>query len=354
MEETVSFSLYLKNTANLVPLDIMHNIGDIKVGLFTVKERWQCVFPEAEIIEVDTDFENNDGFIIDGSFIPLEKPEIGIDIIYAGKIVGKWSKSKGSKEYKGIKCNYLYDFMLNNGRVLEFDISLKDLSDFDEIYGNVFVHKTAQIDKTVLFNAVEGPIIIDENTKVKYYSVIEGNVYIDKFSLLENALIRSNTHIGKVNKISGEIEESVFMDYVNKHHYGFIGHSYIGEWVNLGAGTTNSDLKNNYGNVKITIEDKTIETDSMKIGAFIGDHTKIAIGTMINTGTVIGAFSNIFGYKTMPKYVKPFSWGENSFYDFEKLRDTVIKVMRRRDVEASIEYINKIEKVWKKYYVKNT
>ncbi len=338
--------IYLKNSGDITPLDIMHHIGDIKSGLFSVKDRWKRLFPEYEIILVYDEFDENYDVLIDGAFIPFEKIDENTDVVFDNKLVIKWKNPKREKSISGIYCNYLYQFMLNNAKIMEFDIKLKDLYGYKRD-GEIYIHTLAKVSKETILIDTEGPIVIDENVNVRYFSVIEGPIYIGKNTLIERATLHGGTYIGKVNKLSGEIEESIFMDYVNKHHYGFIGHSVIGEWVNLGAGTTNSDLKNNYSSVRLQHEDTVVDTNSLKIGCFIGDHTKTAIGTMINTGTIIGAFSNVFGYNVMPKYIKPFSWGTDGKYDIDKLIDTVKRVMERRDIVPTDEYIKRIRKAWK-------
>jgi hypothetical protein len=132
--------------------------------------------------------------------------------------------------------------------------------------------------------------------------------------------------------IHGEIEESVILGYTNKAHDGFLGHAYLGMWVNLGALTTNSDLKNNYGTVRLWTPDGEVDTGERKIGCFLGDHVKTAIGTMLNTGTVVEAGSNIFGGMP-PKYVPPFSWGDpDTPYGADRFLETAATVMGRRDV----------------------
>ena len=109
--------------------------------------------------------------------------------------------------------------------------------------------------------------------------------------------------------LRGEIEETVVLGYTNKAHDGFLGHAYLGSWVNLGAMTTNSDLKNNYGSVRLGDRDGEIETGLIKLGCLIGDHVKTAIGTMLNTGTVVEAGANLFGDSRPPKWIRAFAWG---------------------------------------------
>ncbi|MEE9161772.1 MAG: hypothetical protein V3U35_02275, partial [Candidatus Neomarinimicrobiota bacterium] len=141
--------------------------------------------------------------------------------------------------------------------------------------------------------------------------------------------------LGPVCKVGGEIEESIMQGYTNKQHDGFLGHAYLGSWVNLGAGTTNSDLKNNYGEVKVTVNDRVVNTGSRFVGLFMGDHAKSAIGTLFYTGTRVGVAANVFGDPLPPKVVPSFAWGGDGSqrYDLEKCLATMELVKARRDME---------------------
>ncbi|MEJ2206961.1 MAG: hypothetical protein P8170_22980, partial [Gemmatimonadota bacterium] len=136
-----------------------------------------------------------------------------------------------------------------------------------------------------------------------------------------------------VCKVRGELTDSVLLGFVNKAHDGHLGHAMLGCWVNLGAGTSNSDLKNNYSPVRVWTLDGERDTGMVKVGCFIGDHVKTGIGTMLNTGTVVGAASNIFGAQMPPPVVPPFSWGSGTDlrdYRFESFMETAERSMARR------------------------
>jgi hypothetical protein len=138
--------------------------------------------------------------------------------------------------------------------------------------------------------------------------------------------------------LGGEIEKSIFQGYSNKVHDGHLGNSFLGEWVNLGAGTTNSDLKNNYSSVKVNFGQDEIETGKHFIGSFIGDHVKTGIGTQLNTGTIIGPCSNIISSAVSPKYFESFSWyvdGNLASYRYEDFIETAKQVKLRRGMEIS-------------------
>ncbi len=199
----------------------------------------------------------------------------------------------------------------------------------------VLVSDSASIDSQVCLDARGGPILIGENVHVQSGSRIEGPAAICNGSVVYGARIRSGTTIGPHCRVGGEIEQSIFQAYTNKYHDGFIGHAYIGEWVNLGALTTNSDLKNNYGKVRVQFPDGPVETGLTKVGCFLGDHVKTGIGTLLNTGTVVGFGSNLFG-GGMPreKHIPSFSWGgAHGFEEFrlEAAMEVARAVLPRRD-----------------------
>lgn len=202
---------------------------------------------------------------------------------------------------------------------------------------NIFIGKNAVVKPGVVLDASNGPIIIEEDVEIFPNAVIEGTCFIGKGSKIKScATIYENVTIGNTCKIGGEVEQSVFMPYSNKQHSGFIGHAYIGSWVNLGADTNNSDLKNNYSTVKATIGGKEIETGLQFLGLMMGDHSKSAINTMFNTGTVVGFSCNIFGPGFPDKYIPSFSWGgaeSMTTYDVNKSMQTAKVVMSRRKVE---------------------
>jgi UDP-N-acetylglucosamine diphosphorylase/glucosamine-1-phosphate N-acetyltransferase len=160
----------------------------------------------------------------------------------------------------------------------------------------VYVGKGSVIEAFVTLDTRNGPIYIGKNACVQAGSRITGPAYIGDKTLIASALIREGCSIGPVCRVGGELEETVIQGYSNKYHNGFIGHAYIGEWVNLGAGTNNSDLKNTYGNVQVTVAGKKVDTDCAKVGCFIGDHVKTSIGTLISTGKTIGFASHVHGF----------------------------------------------------------
>jgi UDP-N-acetylglucosamine diphosphorylase / glucose-1-phosphate thymidylyltransferase / UDP-N-acetylgalactosamine diphosphorylase / glucosamine-1-phosphate N-acetyltransferase / galactosamine-1-phosphate N-acetyltransferase len=193
------------------------------------------------------------------------------------------------------------------------------------------------IEPHVLIDVTHGPVWLDDGVTVRAFTRLVGPSYVGPGTTLLGGPYEAVT-IGPRCKVHGEMEETVVLGYSNKAHDGFLGHAYLGRWVNLGALTTNSDLKNNYGTIRLWTPGGEVDTGEIKVGCFLGDHVKTGIGVMLNTGTVIGAGSNIFGAVQPPKYVPPFRWGAGDAlveYDLTRFLDTAQTAMRRRDIELS-------------------
>lgn len=206
---------------------------------------------------------------------------------------------------------------------------------------HVYVSPNAEIDGPVVLDARDGPVCIDDYAHIEPFSFIQGPVYIGTKTLIASALIRGETSFGPVCRVGGEVEASIIQGYSNKHHDGFLGHSWLGEWVNIGAMTTNSDLKNTYGSVKVTIEGLgSIDSQVLKLGVFLADHVKLGIGLHLIGGSVVGVASNIFGIHMVPKDVPPFTWGGEVFreYRIDSMINVTQKVMGRRKKVMSPEY----------------
>jgi UDP-N-acetylglucosamine diphosphorylase/glucosamine-1-phosphate N-acetyltransferase len=161
-----------------------------------------------------------------------------------------------------------------------------------------------------VFDLRSGPICLDRGVEVRAGTRLAGPLYAGPSSRLLGGSI-AGLSAGPFSYLRGEIEGTVVLGYTNKAHDGFLGHAYVGRWVNLGALTTNSDLKNTYGSVRLAGPDGEIDTGLMKLGCLIGDHVKTAIGTLIGTGNVIGCGANVFG-GAPPRFMPPFSWGDSA------------------------------------------
>ena len=171
---------------------------------------------------------------------------------------------------------------------------------------------------------------VNASRRVPFHQLVKDGTYF-------GAKIRAGTTLGPDCRVGGEVEASILHGYTNKYHEGFLGHSYVGEWVNLGAGTHNSDLRNDYGEVTITVRGQPVRTGCNKVGCFVGDHTKTGLGTLLNTGTNVGAFCNLLpAGRFAPKYVPSFtSWWNGSLreaFTLEQLLTTAEIAMQRRGV----------------------
>jgi UDP-N-acetylglucosamine diphosphorylase/glucosamine-1-phosphate N-acetyltransferase len=185
-----------------------------------------------------------------------------------------------------------------------------------------------------VLDASGGPILAEDGVTVMANSSLQGPLFMGKETIVKmGARIYGGTSIGPACKIGGEVAETIIQGCSNKQHDGFLGHSYLGEWVNLGAGTDTSDLKNNYSTVKVDINGEAVDSGEMFVGLFMGDHSKCGIGTTFNTGTVVGVCCNIFGSGYPPKSIPSFVWGgtgKSEEYDPARAIDTARRVMKRR------------------------
>jgi len=248
---------------------------------------------------------------------------------------------------------YTWDLVLANGEEITGEFAARGKNgiegNIDEplaIRGSkkdVYVAPGAQIHPMVTLDAEHGPIYIGEGAEIHPFSRIEGPCYIGANSILLGAKCREGNSIGDVCRIGGEVEESIIHGYSNKYHDGFLGHSYVGEWVNLGALTTNSDLKNDYSNVSVMLDGRhSINTGSTKVGSLIGDHAKTSIGTLLNTGSYVGAMALIMATgKPLPKHIPSFGWfiegNVTKGFGKGRLYETAKTAMSRRGCEWTEE-----------------
>jgi UDP-N-acetylglucosamine diphosphorylase / glucose-1-phosphate thymidylyltransferase / UDP-N-acetylgalactosamine diphosphorylase / glucosamine-1-phosphate N-acetyltransferase / galactosamine-1-phosphate N-acetyltransferase len=223
------------------------------------------------------------------------------------------------------------DFLHRNQRAI-IKASVKP---FTSIYNenNVFIEEGTTIEDFVVINAETGPVFIDKNVHIEANTRLEGPLYIGPNTQILGGKIK-NSSIGAHCKLSGEITSSIINSYTNKAHTGFIGNSYIGSWVNLGALTTTSNLKNNYNPVTVVLDGIPTTTDQVFLGSIIGDYTKTGIGTILNTGTIIGTGSTIFDAGFHDKDIQSFSWGKPGQYtnhNIDSFYKTLSNMMKRRN-----------------------
>jgi UDP-N-acetylglucosamine diphosphorylase/glucosamine-1-phosphate N-acetyltransferase len=249
--------------------------------------------------------------------------------------------------------SYPWDLVYANERELANDFMLITA---DKVRQSGRIHKSAvllgkkyirigrksEIGPGVVLDATGGPIFIGERVRILPHTVLEGPCAVGDGSLVRvGTKIYAHTSIGPVCKVGGEVEHSILHSHANKQHDGYLGHSYIAPWVNLGAGTTTSNLKNTYGNVNVRIDGHLVNSGRMFVGLTAADHVKTGINATLDTGTVIGPSSNIFGTAIPPKSIPAFSWGEArnlQTYDLEKALEVAEKVMMRRNVQATEAY----------------
>ncbi len=204
--------------------------------------------------------------------------------------------------------------------------------------GRLRIDLTAHVEPMVVADTRGGPVVIDREAVVSAFTRLEGPCYVGPGTHVLGAKVRAGTTLGPNCRIGGEVEASIVQGNSNKYHEGFLGHSYLGEWVNFGAGTHNSDLRNDYGEVTVVVDGRPVATVRTKVGCFVGDHTKTGLGTLLNTGTNVGVFGNLLPAGTLlPKYVPSFcSWWNGALEDraeLPRLLRTATEVMRRRGVD---------------------
>jgi UDP-N-acetylglucosamine diphosphorylase/glucosamine-1-phosphate N-acetyltransferase len=254
----------------------------------------------------------------------------------------------------------LWELPLQNGDQIRADVARLGAGGDgpDELPG---VHRTgderlilapgALVEPGAVLDLRAGPILIGRNARVAGLSRLEGPLAIGAHTQILGGRIRAGTTIGPECRVAGEVEAAILHGHTNKYHDGFIGHAYVGEWVNLGAMTTNSDLKNTYGTVKIWRDGALIDTREQKVGAMIGDHVKTGIGTLLDTGTVVGMVANIFGGSALlqSKWFPSFAWGtppKLTLHDPERALVTMAEVMRRRGVTLTPAYRDLIDEAF--------
>ena len=383
--------------STLLPLVYLRPVYDLRCGILTLREKAGLCYPgipfslfcrtylEEVIKQQNTDLQvnqisgNNCLFIngqviVDNNFVNQVSLDGEDTVYFSGNILAAVKLSGKNLElirYKspdfftllnfknlpqkniGVKfINYPWELVNNNGEQIVSDFKLlTSKSNGKNIKGtvyegafllnkeNIFINEGSKIKPGVVLDAETGPIYIGKNVLVYSNAVIEGPAYIGDNSRIKiGAKIYENTSIGPSCKVGGEVEESIIHSFSNKQHDGFLGHAYLGSWVNLGADTNNSDLKNNYSNVKVIINGEKIDSGSLFAGLIMGDHSKAGINTMFNTGTVAGVSSNIFGAGFPDKYIPSFSWGGSGSmitYNLQKSIETAKRVMKRRNVEMT-------------------
>lgn len=300
----------------LYPFAEIKSAAEIRIGILTIRERWEKLLnqPIATTSEVENSF---DSTILPANVISSKE---NIQILLQ-------NGTAAFLQSDVLTINHPIDIFKNNARVLKSDFELIVANRVSEPISStnacinpsqIFIEAGAKVEYAIL-NASQGPIYIGKNAEI-----MEGCMVRGPFALCEGAVLKMGskiygaTTIGPHCVAAGEIKNSIMFGYSNKAHDGYLGDSVIGEWCNLGAGTTNSNVKNTAGVVKVwnNIEKKLVD-NSNKCGLLMGDYSRTGINTSFNTGTTVGICCNIFGNAYPPKYVANFSWGDEQ-YQLEK------------------------------------
>lgn len=289
---------------------------------------------------------DNAGFI-DGhlAWIALDADEFRLlsDVGFEDMLLGI-ARTRRVVEASGIMISRPWDLINRNGRQLELDfadegVSQQSPSPHVQCLGDprdIYISEQTEIDPYVVIDARNGPVSIDRDVHIQSFTRIEGPCHIAQGSRIFRALIHEGTTIGPHCRVGGEIEASILHGLVNKYHEGFLGHSYICPWVNLGAVTTTSDLKSDYSSVTVPLQGELIDSGSVKVGSFVGDHTKTAIDSMFNTGSAIGVMTMVLpGGRLLPRHIPSFcniSFGELATdWPLEVSIQTARTAMQRRN-----------------------
>jgi UDP-N-acetylglucosamine diphosphorylase/glucosamine-1-phosphate N-acetyltransferase len=362
---------------HLLPLTYTRPVADIRVGAYTIAEKWQKRFG-ASIKYLTQDylqsvFPSNveqSEYAVNGALIPtdelvvlIEKLESG-QSLYSGDI---WLATRthdfSNKELihsPKIECNLEVKIVDRSWKIFQYnDWALRE--DFKWIADNlnrseanptgvtligsdIFIEEGAKVWPSVVLNSKTGPIYIARGAQVMEGSLVRGG-----FALLESSTLKLGTKIygattiGPHSKVGGEVNNSVIFGYSNKGHDGFIGNTVLGEWCNLGADTNTSNLKNNYADVKIHnyALGRSESTGGQFCGLTMADHSKSGINTMFNTGTVCGVFANVFGAGFPHRRIPDFGWGGADGFKTFRINDALDvagKVMARREIELTDEW----------------
>jgi len=324
-----------QKTIDLFPITLTRPAFQVPVAGWTLEDLLEISFPDDDIeyyIRDDmTDFfnyspinqlkERDYDLMINARTVPsiqnircLKAGNSGLDLIDYPHHTIIWHKRLFSENLKQ---------MVGQGKWTEYQ-------------ENVYVGENVKIHGNVHLDSQPGIILLDDDTEIYPFTAIEGPVMIGKnCKIMEHTVIRDRVHIGDVCKIRGEVTETVFMSYSNKQHYGFLGNAFVGEWVNLGAGTCNSDLKNTYGEIRVKKGDRKINSGEQFLGCVIGDFSKTAINTSIFTGKTIGVSSYLYGFvdedvPSFVSYMKYLNCG-SFIFKLEKAIETQGRMYSRRN-----------------------
>ena len=358
---------------DLLPFTFTRPVADLRIGILTIREKWE------KVLGVNTSTRTEDylsskwpekireeNVFINSSFIPtpglvdqIRALKENESLVFNGEVVAYFQKDKNEPDLSSLKKTgvegetlqifHTWDIFSKNAQAIEMDFELLtkgrtskkiDDSNFVKNSDQIFIEEGAVVENCSL-NASSGPIYIGKNSLVMEGSLIRGPLAVCENAVIKmGAKIYGATTIGPYCKAGGEINNSVFFANSNKSHDGYLGNSVLGEWCNMGADSNNSNLKNNYAEVRIWNynTENFARTGLQFCGLMMGDHSKCGINTMFNTGTVVGVSANIFGSGFPRNFIPGFSWGGSagtSTYKLEKALETAELVMQRRNMELS-------------------
>jgi UDP-N-acetylglucosamine diphosphorylase/glucosamine-1-phosphate N-acetyltransferase len=355
--------------SDLLPLTYTKPVCELRVGILTVREKWEILsglsfsFKTEEYLQKKYPLVLDDeNLFINGSILPnkditaaIEKLKIDQCLVKDAVVIAyKTTHDKRPEneiEYlESIsQINRCWNIFSLNETEISSDFQMitknrksQEISKTNTIIGenNIFIEQGAKVECSIL-NAQSGFIYIGKNAEVMEGSMVRGPLAMCQNSVLKmGTKIYGATTLGPFCKVGGEVSNSVFQGFSNKGHDGFLGNSVIGEWCNLGADTNNSNLKNNYAEVKLWnySKDRFEKTGLQFCGLIMGDHSKCGINTMFNTGTVVGISSNLFGPGFPRNFIPSFSWGGSGGYttfNLDKVYEVSQKVMERRNIGLS-------------------
>lgn len=354
-----------------LPLTFTRPLSEIRIGILTIKEKWDrslntvCSFHTQEYLSQKFPAPKGTGIFINSKYCPDKKIVAAVSALKPGESLYRNSsllafngqaKDIAAQTYlkktdypaEVFQINNVWDIFQKNAEALKADFELitqgrksQPLSNSVTVIGDkelIFLEDGAKAEACIL-NTRTGPVYIGKDAEIMEGSVVRGPLALCEHSTLKlSTKIYGATTVGPYSKVGGEVSNSVILGYSNKGHDGFLGNSVIGEWCNLGADTNTSNLKNNYGNVKLFnyAKNKQVDTGLQFCGLIMGDHSKSGINTMFNTGTVVGVGSNIYGGGFPNTVIPNFSWGGSGGFEnyrLEKLFETAEKVYERRDLK---------------------
>jgi len=349
-------------------------LSELRAGAHLIRERWEMFvgteaaaifalphlagFPEAGVPPVEPRRSVPGPAIIGSStFAPrglaAPFPDVPTRLVHGGITVG-WAVPAGGTwsgpvanaraiDVDGVLLRGVHDLVTALEQLLRED-TIKLLGDSEPVpQGSIVIGDPAWIslredliEPGVVFDTRNGPVVLESGVEVRSGTRLEGPLWVGSNTRLVGGPLR-NSAIGPWSVVHGEMSTTTLLGYANKSHYGFVGHSVLGRWVNLGAGTTTSNLKSTYGPVRLRVRDADLETGHQFLGSLIGDHAKTAIGTMLDTGSVIGAGASVFDGLRAPKYVPPFAWGGAASERMTKQKFLAIveRVLPRRDIQVT-------------------